>query len=308
MKMSIYESSAITLVRVFAMCSIVLCHFQQALEIKWAWVFNVGVQIFFVLSGYLYGHKDIDNWIKWFIQRFIKLYVPLYIYTTIALTFILYLSDTPVSWIHYLKAGGVSGLNHLWFMKAIALCYLITPVLQLLKRYSLLVLVFWLMLGIFEYVYFQKMLFVFSWLWLYSFGYLYASSSSLIRHIIKLIALAFTTFIIANISWDDILHYNCVNNRCFHDFLGITLCICGISCLTLLKVNNLPSLLKILDKNSFYLYITHHLFLLGPLSLISITPLISMNILLIFVLIILSTWGLSLMSSHTIVYINKVLK
>lgn len=48
------------------MLSIVTCHIFQAYNIPiWGCIFNVGVQIFFVLSGYLYGYKTIDNWKSW---------------------------------------------------------------------------------------------------------------------------------------------------------------------------------------------------------------------------------------------------
>ena len=70
------ESYAISYIRVLAMSSIVLCHFLQALESNWAWVFNIGVQIFLLISGYLYGHKYIEGWISWFRKRFIRIYVP----------------------------------------------------------------------------------------------------------------------------------------------------------------------------------------------------------------------------------------
>lgn len=78
-----YESNAIRIIRTLAMLSIVTCHFLQAYANNLCWTFNIGVQIFFVLSGYLYGHKDVDNWPRWFINRFIKIFIPVYIYTTI---------------------------------------------------------------------------------------------------------------------------------------------------------------------------------------------------------------------------------
>ncbi len=58
------ESKAISLVRIMAMFSIVLCHVFQAYNNSLAWRFNVGVQVFLVLSGYLYGHKEISGWCK----------------------------------------------------------------------------------------------------------------------------------------------------------------------------------------------------------------------------------------------------
>ena len=130
------KSLAISLVRILATVAIVLCHYLQAYHDKWAWVLNVGVQVFLVLSGYLYGHKEVSHWGKWFFNRFVKLYVPLYIFSTIVLLLIKYCTTTPVGIMNFIKTGGVDGLGHLWFMKAITLCYIITPILQFLRRYS----------------------------------------------------------------------------------------------------------------------------------------------------------------------------
>lgn len=74
------ESSMLSLLRVLAMGSIVVCHILQTLGNNWAWVFTIGVQVFLVLSGYLYGHKVINKWIPWFISRLKKLYIPYIIF------------------------------------------------------------------------------------------------------------------------------------------------------------------------------------------------------------------------------------
>lgn len=70
------ESNAISVLRVLAMSSVVACHILQGLDNPWAWILNVGVQIFLVMSGYLYGHKQIGDWKQWFVKRFQKLYIP----------------------------------------------------------------------------------------------------------------------------------------------------------------------------------------------------------------------------------------
>ena len=70
------ESAAISHIRVLAMLSIILCHFLQALNNNYAWLFNIGVQIFLVMSGYLYGNKEIESWSKWYKKRFLRIYVP----------------------------------------------------------------------------------------------------------------------------------------------------------------------------------------------------------------------------------------
>lgn len=52
---------AISIIRVLAFLSIITCHIMQYYHCELAWWFNVGVQIFLCLSGYLYGRKSIDN-------------------------------------------------------------------------------------------------------------------------------------------------------------------------------------------------------------------------------------------------------
>lgn len=82
------QSIAITWLRVFAMMSIVMCHILQTYGNKWAWVLNIGVQVFLAISGYLYGLKNIIDWKLWFYKRFNKLYIPYIIFVIIS--FILY--------------------------------------------------------------------------------------------------------------------------------------------------------------------------------------------------------------------------
>lgn len=74
------ESVAISYLRVTAMTFIVVCHFMQALASHWAWVFNIGVQIFLLISGFLYGHKHVDNWLNWYKKRFVRIYVPFFLF------------------------------------------------------------------------------------------------------------------------------------------------------------------------------------------------------------------------------------
>ena len=70
------QSNAIVLIRAIAMLSIVLCHVFQAYHSPLANLFNVGVPIFFGISGYLYGNKQIGDWKQWAFDRFTKVYVP----------------------------------------------------------------------------------------------------------------------------------------------------------------------------------------------------------------------------------------
>ena len=300
------HSTAISLVRVCAMLSIVMCHFMQAYDCKLAWIFNIGVQVFFVLSGYLYGHKEVMDWKKWFLLRFIKIYVPLYIYTTIALTFIKFFSDVPVFYLNYLKAGGVPGLDHLWFMKAIAVCYLVTPILQFLKRYSLYVFLFLILIGAIEYCSLRINLFTFSWLWLYSIGYFYPSMSNFCKRVLLVALFILATVLTINISWDDILIYDGIFNRLWHDILGATLCLGGILFFRMFAIQNLTKAIEILDKNSFYIYITHHIYLIGPLTMVPVFSSTYLGVSVIMLAIVMSTVLLAYVSNKSINKLNRL--
>ena len=79
-RLIVYESTAISCLRVLAMFSIVSCHFMQALDNHWAWVFNLGVQVFLLISGFLFGHQHITNWMSWWGKRFLRIYIPFIIF------------------------------------------------------------------------------------------------------------------------------------------------------------------------------------------------------------------------------------
>lgn len=60
------HDNAISYIRLLSMVLIISCHFMQYFEMELAWWLNVGVQIFFTMSGFLYGKKEIDRPIIFF--------------------------------------------------------------------------------------------------------------------------------------------------------------------------------------------------------------------------------------------------
>lgn len=180
------ESAAVSYLRAAAFLSIVACHYLQAYHCAAAWVMNIGVQVFLCLSGYLYGHKVVAHPVQWLRRRVRKLYVPYALMVVATLAALVLLTDirpTLTAVVNYTLClqglkGGVphSGLEHLWFLTAILLCYLATPFLQWLRgrftpRFS----------GIHTYrcvaVRRAALLpFCFSWFYLYALGYLFPLS------------------------------------------------------------------------------------------------------------------------------------
>lgn len=78
-----YDSS-VSLVRVVAMLFVIICHLASYFSANTlAMFFNVGVHIFFLISGYLYGSKHIENTFEWLFKRYLRLVIPSLIWLSI---------------------------------------------------------------------------------------------------------------------------------------------------------------------------------------------------------------------------------
>lgn len=291
------ESNAISMVRVLAMFSIVICHFFQAYDNWLAFRFNIGVQIFFVLSGYLYGHKEVDKWIPWFIGRFKKLYIPCFIYCLIATTILTLTTNQSFSIKNYIAISAISGIDHLWFMKAIFICYITTPILQLFRKYPLLIYICLIILGIFEFGFLHIQQDRFSWIWLYAIGYFFPLLKEEYKNVLYIL------FIISALVISAVMIFV----KCDHEIVelwhyigGIALCILPIVLLKKYITIKDNHWLNTLDSYSFYIYITHHIYLVGPLSFTAFIPNKILLILIVTLLIILSSIILKKISDYII--------
>jgi len=138
------DSFAISVIRVTATIFIFLCHFAQEMPshmIKaMGQIFNVGVVIFFFISGYLYGRKHIYSFRKWFTKRYFKINIPIVLFI-FSLLFVTFNFNVKSFFCYMLNLQGflgeyvIQGAGHLWFVSVLMLCYLITPILQKLKAY-----------------------------------------------------------------------------------------------------------------------------------------------------------------------------
>ena len=77
----------ISIVRIVSMFMILICHFCNEMGNKLGSVlgqtFNVGVFIFIIISGYLFGKKNIDKPVNWIIKRIKKIMVPVWIWVAV---------------------------------------------------------------------------------------------------------------------------------------------------------------------------------------------------------------------------------
>ena len=310
------ESKSIQYIRSFAMLSILLCHIQQAYDNKWAWIFNIGVQIFLAISGWLYGKKTIKDWKKWFIDKLYKLYIPYIIY--VLFVFLLYniasvdvfslknliVYGLDLQWI----LGGVKGITHLWFMTAIFGCYLLTPFLQILKKNSGASLLFLALIGFLNIFVFQKVLDIFTCFWVYTFTYLFVNCNISIQRICIICMLIVAGYISSVINWSIIIDYSASINKLFHVIFGILFVLLPIALAKSLKTIIILPIVKWFDKQSYYIYITHHIFMLGPLSFAYMTGSIYMNIALIVALSIISSIFLKYISDKLVFQLKNIQK
>ena len=132
------QSNSISYIRFVSMIMIILCHFFQFYGNELAWWFNIGVQIFFVISGFLYGNKDISDPHRFLKARFKKILIPYYIFLIPLIFVSLIFNSNQINVSLIIKSlfcvGTIAGAEHLWFVGYILFCYLITPYLYLFKK------------------------------------------------------------------------------------------------------------------------------------------------------------------------------
>ncbi len=132
------KDAAISYIRFIAMVLIVSCHFSQYYENELAWYLNVGVQIFFVISGFLYSNKEIAQPIDFITKRAIKILVPYYVFVIPTIVLYVLFQSAHISIVGIINllccTGTTKGIEHLWFVIYILFCYVITPYLYYIRK------------------------------------------------------------------------------------------------------------------------------------------------------------------------------
>lgn len=129
---------AVCLLRIVACCLIVWNHLSGHMldgrgnPLSLA---NIGVQIFFFMSGWLYSKQEILNPVDWIKHNLIKIYIPYWLSLILLLPMIAGLTVGNVTLKGVLAAFlgiqgfgfTIGGIGQHWFVSYIIICYLITP-------------------------------------------------------------------------------------------------------------------------------------------------------------------------------------
>lgn len=309
------ESCAISLLRSISMSCIIACHIFQGYGSPYAWIFNMGVQVFLAISGYLYGGKTVLSWKYWFETRLRKLYIPYLLFLLICIPIYYCYASNEISLVKILlhifdlqgiiPSSGISGLGHLWFMSAIAICYLSTPLLQRFRKSSY-TLPLLLIVALLEFSLVRFAEWPFSWLLVYALGYLYASGNKQGRILIVIfMSIALLSSLIF-ISWDDILR-NGLWNQLLHISFGV-LTVITFSFIANCRDFSIFSsrILTVVDRYSYDIYIVHHIFIIGPFSVLFLFASPFVNVVLILGLTFLMAFVLNKVSARLLVCFGKL--
>jgi len=304
------QSDSISTIRCIATLMIVSCHILQGYNNPSAYWVNVGVQIFLFMSGFLYGGKSINNFYTWFKVRLVKILIPSYILITIYLLYYQFVEHNTVSYkeiLMYLFSaqgilGVVPGLNHLWFLTAIILCYMFVPILQWLRtklnKYPLYlwILTVLTMFVIIQLCFLRLQISFGAWISTFAFGYLLSSRYKFsipkkaleVLTVLTLIIMPITIYLQYFYFASDIIE-SIINSL----VIPWTHCLLGswiFSILYNVFIHLMPfnkhlmRVIKCVDLYSFEIYLTHHIFIISPLSLLFFTPNYIFNIFTIIII------------------------
>lgn len=139
----------ISLTRVAGMLMIIGCHLSSWLGINTlAMILNVGVYVFLLISGMLYANRGIGNYQAFLRKRWAKLCIPMYYLLFALVGYMMLAHSTGIVKsipIYLLNLQGidfilpiknmlhVTGMEHLWFLTIIELCYIAIVIVKYRK-------------------------------------------------------------------------------------------------------------------------------------------------------------------------------
>lgn len=323
MKKTAYFDYSISLIRFIATLFIITCHIMQYLDMELAWWFNVGVQIFLCMSGFLYGNREkIINDLTFYKDNIIKILVDYYVVIIpVILLFTVFIPEQ-LSKITTLKVlityGTLPGGEHLWYIPYCLFCYLITPFLShyfednthVIRRFFALSILAIIITETF-FAYFNS-----AWIFCYILGFFLGkiSNSGKIKLFRNVSLLIIMTAVLSNsiqIVQDYVLkaelsHIVALLYKRYcnfaHVFLGVALFIVFKSIFARVFKEGYPNSVKKLctysDKYSYDVYLVHQFVILGPFSLMRVTDNIGLNVVLIMTIIITSSAVVNFVSTH----------
>ena len=282
------QTGFITYFRVFGVICILLCHLVQECSIAYvqmlAQFFNVGVDIFIIISGFCFGLQGkIVEWKKWYKKRIKRIYIPYEIFL-IVLAFVYLIVGRTLNFKNWLSCilgvqganVGVLGADHTWFITALLLCYLITPVLSEFdfekKSVTYITIgILWIVPFVLSFMPMRVFHTIGVLICYYSIAYIwgrkyqngYRIHYRYLWHYILGIIILFMIRVSGKIFMDGSRMYDC--NIVSYTQVLIAFCILAIFSILLSRVKVTDGI-KWLGSISYEIYLYHYMFIVGPSS------------------------------------------
>ena len=328
------KQANLSCVRLIATLMIISCHILQGLNLEAAFWLNVGVQVFFVLSGFLYSKKEIKDVKKFYKKQYRKIIIS-YIILIIIIFSIVIITKGPMIYNKFTLLGIFLGfqnwtgtlalLSHTWFVSYILICYLITPILKRIKIFNNTENYFKTILGFIALALILQLFISYgiinvngSYILLYIAGYILGNTNP--KKLWKIcIAFTFLTLLILPLrimvqyynptNLINYINYFRIGTSNFisyhHGLIGISLFLIIAIIFKKIKYNKL---LYYSDKYSYYVYLVHQIFILNQFSLLDITNYLWINIILILFITIVSAIALYYLTKLINLLINVATK
>lgn len=273
------------------------CHIAPFVNIPFISQFlNVGVQIFLMISGYLCAMKEIDSGLKWIYNRYIRIFIPIIIFVLFLAIYSncanIYNGFLPIlvyvfgiQGIGFLEGYYVPprylGTDHLWFITVLFICYLLVLLISKLKvkfteKNSLMFLGIFFVVSLltpFVKIYTSYFIIFFAG---YFFCKFYEKRFSLKAYIITSILMVAIIILrlLSKRYFDGLILYNDIIAPLCQNVLGFWFFV-SVKTLYKYKEKAIDTLaknkvIKHLDALSYYIYITHYMFYVGPFILTSL--------------------------------------
>ncbi|MCM1540497.1 MAG: acyltransferase [Blautia sp.] len=319
---------AISGLRVTALLLVIWCHILEHVSMRVRWVgpignyFSVGVQIFLLLSGYLYGKKADVPKTPFVIRNVVKILKDYYIhYAIFIIPLCLLLKEYTVNrwflWRVLTGARTIGNEAHLWYIPYILLCYLITPALYDIREWmsrgrylglKLIGLIFLIEITFITY----DSYFIPAWICCYVIGYfapklkeyyagLFCRKVFVVVTLVSIVANGIKYVLVyvygygeeyLNLAIKDCSWQAQLLKQCYHwSAILLAITISGVVYAILSHVRfrkKGKKILDICDKYSYDIYLCHMLYVKGMLSTVFLTDSLILNLLITFALIFIN--------------------
>lgn len=291
-KMGKNKVESISIIRVLSMISIIAGHFFCVFGIYDYQLSTIGVEIFLMISGFLYSNKQISNKLLWLENRAKRILLPYWIALAVLLLS-KWIFGIRTSWntvtlyalnmqgidrvFTYCKYSSLSGFGHTWFVTIIMICYFITLLLKSVnevervlsknkKRTLVTVGAIQIALAFFGVQIGYIICFLIGYFWP---NHTWDLNAKMYKKLSVAVLFSIILRLVTHVLWDNTIFYNLVIARWTFVVLAIWIIV------TITKICDNSKKLKeiattktwtFLDQISYELYLSHYVFMKGTFA------------------------------------------